>query len=186
MLGGSREMIDLVFEASIAEVMDEYFGDQRLHDAFFGGGVIGTWAGPRDRGTASVKLMHHQGDLDGTGSNWAYVEGGMGMVSFAIADAARDAGATLACGVPVARVDPGAGVELEDGTVIRARVVISNADPKVALELLGGETIDPSTPPTGSASRPGTCAAPSSSSTPLSTSFRTGPRPTARPGRPAR
>ena len=49
--------------------------------------------------------MHHQGDLDGTGSNWAYVEGGMGMVSFAIADAAREAGAVLACGVPVARID---------------------------------------------------------------------------------
>ena len=96
MLGGSREMIDLVFEASIAEVMEDYFSDQRLHDALFGGGVIGTWAGPRDPGTASVKLMHHQGNLDGTGSNWAYVEGGMGMVSFAIADAAREAGAVLA------------------------------------------------------------------------------------------
>ena len=142
MLGGSREMIDLVFEASIAEVMDEYFGDQRLHDAFFGGRGDRHLGGPPRRGTASVKLMHHQGDLDGTGSNWAYVEGGMGMVSFAIADAARDAGATLACGVPVARVDPGAGVELEDGTGIRARVVISNADPKVAMDLLGTETID--------------------------------------------
>jgi phytoene dehydrogenase-like protein len=142
MLAGNREMIDLVFEASIAEVMDDYFSDQRLHDAFFGGGVIGTWAGPRDRGTASVKLMHHQGDLDGGGSNWAYVEGGMGMVSFAIADAARDAGAALACDVPVASITPGEGVELEDGTRIRARVVISNADPKGAMCLLGREAID--------------------------------------------
>jgi len=142
MLGGNQTMIDLVFEASIAEVMDDFFSDRRLHDAFFGGGVIGTWAGPRDKGTASVKLMHHQGDLDGTGSNWAYVEGGMGMVSFAIADAARDAGAVLACGVPVARVIPGEGVELEDGTYINARAVVCNADPKVALELLGAAAID--------------------------------------------
>ena len=142
MLGGNQAMIDLVFEASIAEVMDDYFRDQRLHDAFFGGGVIGTWAGPRDKGTASVKLMHHQGDLDGGGSNWAYVEGGMGMVSFAIADAAREAGAVLACGVPVASITPGEGVELEDGTRIRASVVISNADPKVAMRLIGREAID--------------------------------------------
>ena len=142
MLGGSREMIDLVFEASIAEVMEDHFDDQRLHDAFFGGGVIGTWAGPRDPGTASVKLMHHQGDLDGTGSNWAYVEGGMGMVSFAIADAAREAGAVLACGVPVARIEPGSGVELEDGTTIRAAAVVCNADPKVALDLVGAASID--------------------------------------------
>src|SRR5690242_536846 len=59
MLGGNREMIDLVFEASIEEVMSDHFSDQRLHDAFFGGGIIGTWAGPKDPGTASVKLMHH-------------------------------------------------------------------------------------------------------------------------------
>jgi phytoene dehydrogenase-like protein len=142
MLGGSRELIDLVFSASIAEVMDDHFSDRRLHDALFGGGVIGTWAGPRDPGTASVKLMHHQGDLDGRGSNWAYVEGGMGMVSFAIADAAREAGATLACGLPVARIEPGKGVELDDGTMIRAADVVCNADPKVALELLGAAAID--------------------------------------------
>ena len=112
-------MIDLVFEASIAEVMDDHFRDPRLHDALFGGGVIGTWAGPRDPGTASVKLMHHQGNLDGAGSNWAYVEGGMGMVSFAIADAAPRPAPQLACGVPVAAVHPGEGVELEDGTRIQ-------------------------------------------------------------------
>lgn len=142
MLGGSREMIDLVFEASIAEVMEDHFADRRLHDAFFGGGVIGTWAGPRDPGTASVKLMHHQGDLDGTGSNWAYVEGGMGMVSFAIADAAREAGAVLACGTPVGRIVPGSGVELEDGTRIRAAAVVCNADPKLALGLIGADEVD--------------------------------------------
>ena len=142
MLGGNQAMIDLVFEASIAEVMDDHFSDQRLKDALFGGGVIGTWAGPKDPGTASVKLMHHQGDLDDGASNWGYVEGGMGMVSFAIADAAQEAGAVLACGLPVSAIVPGEGVELEDGTRIRARSILCNADPKVALRLLGGEAID--------------------------------------------
>ncbi|HET6831599.1 MAG TPA: NAD(P)/FAD-dependent oxidoreductase [Solirubrobacterales bacterium] len=142
MLGGDQALIDIVFDASIADVMTDHFSDRRLHDALFGGGVIGTWAGPRDSGTASVKLMHHQGDLDGRGSNWAYVEGGMGMVSFAIADAAREAGAELACGVPVGRVEPGEGVELTDGTTIRAAHVVCNADPKVALGLLGAAAID--------------------------------------------
>ena len=42
-----------------------------------------------DPGTASIKLMHYQGDLEGQGPVWGYVEGGMGMVSFAIAEAAR-------------------------------------------------------------------------------------------------
>jgi phytoene dehydrogenase-like protein len=60
------------------------------------------------------------------------------MVSFAIADAAREAGAQLACGVPVSQILPGEGVVLEDGTQIRARAVLCNADPKVALRLLEG------------------------------------------------
>ena len=73
--------------------------------------------------------MHYQGDLGGQGAVWGYVRGGMGMISFAIADAAREAGAVLACGVPVAML-PGEGVTLEDGTSIDARAVICNADPK--------------------------------------------------------
>jgi phytoene dehydrogenase-like protein len=137
LLGHSREMIDLCFTASIAEVLDDYLDDQRLKDALFGQGVIGTWGGPHEPGTASIKLMHYQGDFEGQGPVWGYVEGGMGMVSFAIADAAQEAGATLACGVPVGRIIPGEGVETEDGTLIRAASVVCNADPKVALRLLG-------------------------------------------------
>ena len=41
---------------------------------------------------------------------WGYVEGGMGRISFAIAEAAREAGAVLAAGVPVAEIRPGEGV----------------------------------------------------------------------------
>jgi len=139
---GSQEMIDLVFDASIADVLDNYIADERLKTALFGQGIIGTWGGPRDHGTASIKLMHYQGDLNGQGPVWGYVEGGMGMVSFAIADAAAEAGATLACGVPVAEIMPGEGVRLEDGTAIAAPLVISNADPKVTLGLLDGQGID--------------------------------------------
>jgi phytoene dehydrogenase-like protein len=136
LLKGEQEMIDIVFSASIAEVLDDYLSDQRLKDALFGQGVIAAYGGPKDPGTASIKLMHYQGDLEGQGPVWGYVKGGMGMVSFAIADAAREAGAQLATKVPVAEIVPGRGVRLEDGTFINARTVICNADPKVALSLL--------------------------------------------------
>ena len=43
----------------------------------------------------------------------------------------------LAAGVPVAEILPGEGVVLEGGEVIRARAVVSNADPKVTAGLLG-------------------------------------------------
>jgi phytoene dehydrogenase-like protein len=136
LLDGDQTMIDVVFNASIAEVLDDHMDDQRLKDALFGQGVIAAYGGPKDAGTASIKLMHFQGDLEGQGPVWGYVKGGMGMVSFALADAAREAGAVLACGVPVARIVPEEGVVLEDGTRIFARTVICNADPKVALRLL--------------------------------------------------
>ena len=142
MLGGSQEMIDLCFEASIADVLDDYLDDDRLKTALFGQGIIGTWGGPYEPGTASIKLMHYQGDLDGQGPVWGYVEGGMGMCSFAIADAAAEAGAVLACGVPVGEITPGEGVTLEDGTEIRAEIVICNADPKRLLGMLPADEID--------------------------------------------
>jgi phytoene dehydrogenase-like protein len=142
LLKGEQTMIDVVFDASIAEVLDDHIGDDRLKTALFGQGIIGAWAGPRDHGTASVKLMHFQGDLEGNGPLWGYVRGGMGMVSFAIADAAQEAGATLATGVPVAAIDPQQGVTLEDGTEIRAKTVICNADPKRALTMLSDVPAD--------------------------------------------
>jgi phytoene dehydrogenase-like protein len=136
-----EELISVVFEESIAQTIDRYVSDQRLKDALFGQGVIGAYAGPRDPGTASVKLMHFQGDLGGQGPEWGYVVGGMGRVSFAIAQAALEAGATLAAGVPVARILPGEGVELESGDRLRAPTVISNADPKRTLGMLESDAV---------------------------------------------
>ncbi len=136
-LGGDEEMIAVVFEESIVATLDRYVTDQRLRDALFGQGIIGAFASPSDPGTASVKLMHHQGDLLGLGSVWGYVEGGMGRVSFAIAQAAQEAGAVLAAGVPVAEIAPGEGVVLASGERIEARSVICNADPKRTLAMLG-------------------------------------------------
>jgi phytoene dehydrogenase-like protein len=63
----------------------------------------------------------------------------MGMVSFYLCDAAREAGAVVAAGVPVAQILPGEGVVLEGGERIAAPVVISNADPRVTLRLLAGQ-----------------------------------------------
>jgi phytoene dehydrogenase-like protein len=141
MLRGEQELIDIVFEASIAEVLDEHFTDQRIKDALAPQGLIAAYGGPRTPGTAAIHLMHHMGDLDGHSGSWGYVRGGMGAVSLAIAEAARDAGAVLATRVPVGAIIPGEGVELEDGTCIRARAVLCNADPKRALDLLEGEGV---------------------------------------------
>jgi phytoene dehydrogenase-like protein len=141
MLGGDRRLIDIVFEASIADVLDEHITDQRIKDALYIQGLIAAYGGPREPGTALIHLMHHMSSIVGHPGSWGYVTGGMGAISLALADAARDAGATIAAGLEVAAIEPSVGVELADGTRIRARSVLCNADPKVALRLLDGQGI---------------------------------------------
>ena len=135
LLGDDTEAKEVVFEASIADVLERHVHDERLVTALHGQGVIGTYAGPRDPGTAAVHLMHASGSLEGRPGAWGYVEGGMGTVSLALAHAATDAGAVVVAGVSVARVLPGEGVELEGGDRVRARAVVSNADPKRTIGL---------------------------------------------------
>ncbi|MEJ7875876.1 MAG: NAD(P)/FAD-dependent oxidoreductase, partial [Solirubrobacterales bacterium] len=144
---GDPDLIDLVFEASIADVLDDCVSDSRIKDALYGQGLIAAWGGPRTPGTALIHLMHHMGELDGKGGTWGYVEGGMGMVSFAIAEAAIESGVHIACGVPAAAIVPGEGIELEDGTTIRARDVVSNADPKRVLRMLDEGGANGAVPP---------------------------------------
>jgi phytoene dehydrogenase-like protein len=136
-LGNDDEARSLLFDWSMAEFVERYIEDERLQVAYLGQGVIGTNASPFDKGTASIRFHHSSGRLGGMPGMWGYVRGGMGMVSFYFCDAAREAGATVVSGVPVAEILPGEGVLLEGGERIHARVVVSNADPRRALTLLG-------------------------------------------------
>jgi phytoene dehydrogenase-like protein len=136
-LGNDEEARQLLFEWSMAELVERYLTDERLQIAYLGQGVIGTNASPFDPGTASIRFHHSSGRLGGLSGQWGYVKGGMGMVSFLLCDAAQEAGAVVAAGVRVSRIIPGEGVFLEGGEHIPADVVISNADPRSTLALLG-------------------------------------------------
>jgi phytoene dehydrogenase-like protein len=136
-IGNDKEARALLFEWSMAEFVERYLSDGRLQMAYLGQGVIGTNASPFDPGTASIRFHHASGRLGGLPGAWGYVRGGMGMVSFFLADAARKHGALIASGVPVAEIVPGEGVVLEGGERISAPVVISNADGRTTSVLLG-------------------------------------------------
>jgi phytoene dehydrogenase-like protein len=132
LLADDTEARDVVLgDASIADVIERHVGDERLRTALHGQGVIGTAAGPRDPGTAWIHALHSLGLIGG----WSYVEGGMGRISFGMADAARDAGAVIVADAPVAAILSGEGVELESGERVTADAVVSNADPKRTLGL---------------------------------------------------
>lgn len=136
LLAADPEARSLLFDWSMAQFVERYLTDERLQTAYLGQGVIGTNASPYDPGTASIRFHHASGRLGGMPGMWGYVKGGMGMVSFYFADAAQEAGAVIAAGVPVARILPGEGVLLEGGERIAAPIVISNADPVRTLALL--------------------------------------------------
>jgi phytoene dehydrogenase-like protein len=137
-LGHDRDAIALLFDWSIAGMLEQFLVDERMQLAYLGQGVVGSAASPFDPGTASIYYHHYCGRLDGGEPGaWGYVTGGMGMVSFLMHDAAVEAGAMVASGVPVARIIPGEGVELAGGERIRSSVVISNADPMATARLLG-------------------------------------------------
>ncbi len=141
-LGNDEQARHLLFDWSMVEFVEYYLRDERLQAAYLGQGVIGTNASPFDPGTASIRFHHSSGRLGGMPGMWGYVKGGMGMVSFYFCDAAREAGAVVATSVAVAQILPGEGVMLEGGEFIAAPVVVSNADPRQTLLLLG-PAVDP-------------------------------------------
>jgi len=137
-LNHDEDGLNLLFNWSMVELVERYLVDERLQLALLGQGVIGTDASPYDPGTASIYFHHFCGRMspDHLGA-WGYVKGGMGMISFLICDAALEAGVTVATDTPVARILPGEGVELAGGERVHAPIIVANADPAVALHLLG-------------------------------------------------
>jgi phytoene dehydrogenase-like protein len=135
-VGNDPDAIGLLFEWSMVEYVERFLCDERLQIAMLGQGVIGTNASPYERGTAYVHFHHSSGRQGGYPGTWGYVRGGMGMVSFMLCDAARDAGAVVASGTPVGCILPGEGVELVGGERLLAPVIVANADPRTTLHLL--------------------------------------------------
>ena len=119
---------------SAADYLDEWFETEALKATKSASGIIGTLLGPRSPGTAYVLLHHYMGEIDGAFRAWGFAKGGNGSVSEAIAGAARAFGAEIRTQAPVARVlidnDRAVGVVLESGEEIRAKLVVSNTDPR--------------------------------------------------------
>jgi len=93
-------------------------------------GCFGSWDTP---GTGMNFLVHNMCRLPGSDGTWMIVKGGMGTVTARIAEAARAAGAKIETGRGVQRVivegGVARGVVLSDGSELRAKAVVMNADP---------------------------------------------------------
>ncbi len=117
--------------------LESWFESEPLCGTLATDAVIGAWASPSTPGTGYVLFHHAMGETNGSRGVWAYVAGGMGALSAALADAARDAGAEIRSEAPVREVSlrdgRAVGVVLEDGTAIEAPTLVSGADPQRTL-----------------------------------------------------
>lgn len=132
---------------AVADLVSEFFEMDLLRAAVAARGIYGSFAGPWSAGTALPLLL--QAALDGQAVAPAQtVKGGLGALSDAIASAAKEFGAEVRTGAPVAGIlvkeNRAVGVVLESGEEIHAKAVVSNADPKrTFLELVDPGDLDP-------------------------------------------
>jgi phytoene dehydrogenase-like protein len=120
---------------SLGEFLDKNYESEKMKTMFLANNVYGKHGGPYQPGTAIGLLFHllsgGEHELQGF---YGHVMGGMGSITQALAASAKNLGAEIRTSAAVARIDSqdgrAVGVTLEDGTEIRAKVVLSNADPK--------------------------------------------------------
>jgi phytoene dehydrogenase-like protein len=119
---------------SAAEVAEYFFESEQMQAVASAFGVIGTFRGPRDPGTAYVKLYHSMGMTTGKRGQWAYVKGAMGAVTQSLKRAALSLGVTIRTCAEVGSIcvkdGRATGATTTSGEEFHAQVVLSNADPK--------------------------------------------------------
>jgi len=121
-----------VLTGAARPILDRWFESEELKATLGTDAIIGAFAAPSMPGTAYVLFHHVMGETNGKRGVWAYVKGGMGGLTQALAKSAIDLGAEirLESEVKTIIVDAGkvTGVALSNGEVFYADQVASNAD----------------------------------------------------------
>src|ERR1700733_8223224 len=120
---------------SLGEFLDLNYESEKMKTLFLANNVYGKHGGPYQPGSAIGLLFHllsgGEHELQGF---YGHVIGGMGSITQALAASGRKLGVEIRTSAPVAQIEvrdgKAHGVVLEDGTEIRSRIVLSNADPK--------------------------------------------------------
>lgn len=134
----SRVMANItkLFTMSASDLLDEWFESPEVKGLLSTDGIIGTWAGPEEPGTAYVLMHHSVGDIgDGHIASWGYPEGGMGGVSAILQKSAESFGAEIRTNSRVAKITTRGGVAtgavLDGGEEFSAPLIISACHPKI-------------------------------------------------------
>jgi phytoene dehydrogenase-like protein len=139
-----------LFTMSVTDLLNEWFESDAVKGMLTVNGVIGTWAGPDEPGTAYVMLHHSIGDVgDGHLGSWGFQEGGMGAVSDCFRKAAESFGAEIRTNAKVSKIltrgGRVTGVVLDNGEELYAPTVVTTVHPKIGfLDLLDRHELPPS------------------------------------------
>ena len=143
---GRESMYEFLRVAAINmyDVLEEVFDDERLKGALAADAVMGHHMGPRSPGTVLTWLTRLYGELNGPLS---VVCGGRSQLGNALLQAAEASGASVRIGANVKKilVEKGKafGVELEGSEIVKAKIIVSNADPRSTfLDLVGAPELD--------------------------------------------
>lgn len=131
---GEPELFDEFVLLPTRDLLDRYFTSEHLKGFLNFFGMVSIWGGPSTPGTSYVYGHHSIGEFDGTFGQFGFARGGMGSIASALVSSAQAHGVEIRLATPVAQVvvEDGAavGVATESGEEYRAKVVVSNADPK--------------------------------------------------------
>lgn len=120
----------------VADLVAEFFETELLRAAIAARGIFGTALGPWSAGSSLVLLIRAAGDPRPAGSA-NFIRGGAGAITQAMAAAAKEAGAEIRTSADVKEIiikdGTALGAVLASGEEIRAKAVISNADPRRTL-----------------------------------------------------
>ncbi len=120
---------------SLGEFLDHNYESEKMKTMFLANNVYGKHGGPYQPGTAIGLLFHllsgGEHELQGF---YGHVMGGMGSITQALAAAGKKLGVGIRTSASVAQIEVRNGrassVVLEDGSELRGRMILSNADPK--------------------------------------------------------
>lgn len=137
---GDPELYQRLRRGNMATLVREHFDDERVQGAF-----IGAPTDPREPGSL-LEAAWAAMEFD---PRWVGLpRGGMGALTWAMAEAATEAGAEIRLESRVRRIvvdhERAVGVELDEGAMIRAAIVVSNLGPKATyLRLVEPGVFDP-------------------------------------------
>jgi len=141
-----NDFFDLMTK-SAGELLDAWFESDAIKAAFGFDAVVGNYASPYAPGSAYVLLHHVIGEVNGKRGAWGHALGGMGAITQAMAKEAESRGVEITTGCEVYKVcvdRRGAqGVQLCDRSMIDARCVVANVDPRLLfLKLVDESALD--------------------------------------------